>query len=250
MKVICKYASGSAAYGLLTSQSDKDESFIFLHTEISKIIGLDKHLYENKLDRATGLDSQGYELRHFLNLMRKGNSQMLELINNDKWLEKSAEFDLIQSKKRDLFDSATIYKCFRAYSYSERQLIFGRNNTGVLGEKRKKAIIDFGYSFRNASHAFRLIRAAVIFFTEDYFPVNIVEKDKEFGALIKDIKVNPQNHDPKKIEQDLINLEKDLDSAYNNRRITYKYNENVANRLCYDLYMSILIEKGKENARK
>ncbi len=238
MKIIAKYENGSKAYGLNTPESDYDISFLFVHTEMPKILGLSRHDHQNTLNDT--IDSVGFELRHFLNLLRKGNTACLEMLHNNVWLEKLPEFDLIQANKEKLLDSETIYKCFKGYSYSERNLIFGRAHVGRIGEKRKKAIETHGYSFRNASHCYRLIRTAIIFFNENIFPVNIVEYDKEFGALIKDIKVNPQNHKPEEIEKELIKLESILDESFVNRKVNYKYDVDFANKLCYDLYMPIL----------
>ena len=238
MKIIAKYEGGSKSYGLNNQDSDLDIRGCFLNTEISKIIGLSRHEHENKMDAEN--DVQLFELRHFLNLLRKGNTQCLEMLHNDVWLEKSIEFDYIQAKKCYLLDSEKIYKCFRAYSFSERNLIFGRAHLGRIGEKRKKAIETFGYSYRNCCHAFRLLRSAIIFFKEDYFPVNISECDKEFGAMIRDIKFNPEKYQPEKLEANLIDLEKELDYSFEQRKTNYIYNEEVANKICFELYMPIL----------
>ena len=169
MKILARYENGSKAYGLNNLDSDQDVAFLFLNTEISNILGLERHDHQNKLDDT--IDSVGFELRHFLSLLRKGNTTCLEMLHNNIWLEKSPEFDLIQTQREFLLDSQTIYKCFKGYSYSERNLIFGRAHLGRIGEKRKKALEEFGYSFRNASHCFRLIRTAIIFFKENYFRI-------------------------------------------------------------------------------
>ena len=248
MRIIAKYENGSKSYGLhIPNISDNDVAFLFLHTDISKIIGLEQQNHENKM--TDSIDSVGYELRHFLNLLRKGNVQCLEMLHNTIWLEKTKEFDLIQKNKEKFLDSKTIYNCFKGYSYSERNLIFGRAHLGRIGEKRKNAILEYGYSYRNASHCFRLLRTAIIFFNENYFPINIVEKDKVYGFLVKDIKINPQNHKPENLEKQLIELEKELDESYKNRKITYRYNNEVANQICYDLYFDIL-EKHKSTPKE
>ncbi len=211
---------------------------MFLNSDIATIVGLSRHDHQNTINES--VDSAGFELRHFLGLLKRGNTQCLEMINNDIWIEKTPQFDLIQSQKERLFDSETIYKCFRGYSFSERNLIFGRNHLGRIGEKRKEAIKTYGYSFKNCSHCYRLLRTGIIFFRDNYFPVNIVEKDKEYSELIKDIKFHPERYDPKVLEVQLIELEKELDDVYQNRKINYKYDFEFANLLCYQLYMPIL----------
>jgi predicted nucleotidyltransferase len=241
MKIIAKYLGGSHSYGLANADSDRDERFLFLNTKISDILGLSRHDHQNTLNSKD--DIQGFELRHFLNLLRRGNTQCLEMLNNSVWLEKTSAFDIIQSNKNRLLHSETIYKCFKGYSYSERNLIFGRAHLGRIGEKRAKAIEQHGYSFRNASHCFRLLRTAILFFKTNEFIVNIVETDKEYGELMKDIKFHPENHKPEQIELQLIELEKDLDEAYSNRNMAFNFDVDFANELCYRLYMPILNQK-------
>jgi predicted nucleotidyltransferase len=43
MKIIAKYENGSKSYGLNNQDSDKDIAFLFIHNDISKIIGLNRH---------------------------------------------------------------------------------------------------------------------------------------------------------------------------------------------------------------
>ena len=48
MKILCNYLGGSISYGLNTPTSDKDERYLFLHSDISKIIGLERQDHESK----------------------------------------------------------------------------------------------------------------------------------------------------------------------------------------------------------
>lgn len=240
MKIIAQFISGSRAYGLDTNDSDIDNRYLFLNTEISKIIGLNRHDHQNILNSSE--DSQGFELRHALNLLKKGNTQLLELIHNDKWIVCEPEFTYIQKNKENLISSEQLFKCLLGYVNGEKHIILGAN-TGKLGAKRKEQLEKFGYSYRNVVHALRLIRTGILFFRDNIYPVNIVESDKEYGEFIKDVKVNPQNH---KVEN-LINLiekfESDLKRYFDLRSINYTFNDELANNICYDLYMMILRNK-------
>jgi hypothetical protein len=239
MRILCEYYGGSLAYGLQTPESDKDVRGLYLSTEMSEIIGLQKN--EQQTTQNTIEDSCYYELRSFLKLINKSNSQCYEMIFNNKWIIKTPEFDLIQSNREKLLNSENLFKCLRGYAESEKRQIFGVD-TGKLGEKRKKAIELFGYSYRNASHAIRLLRCGAIFFKDNYYPVNIFEKDNEYGPLCKDIKVNPQNYNPKKIEKLIDKLDKELEIVFKNRGINYVFDYKFANSICYDLYLPILLD--------
>ena len=241
MKIICKYESGSKSYGLNTINSDLDISFLFLNTDISKIIGLNRQDHQNNLNRETNLDVVGYELRHWLNLLKKSNTQSLEILHNSIWLEKTSEFDFIQANKEKLYDSEKMFKCFKGYALSEKDLIFGYKHQGRIGEKRKSAIEKFGYSFRNASHAIRLIRTATIFFKYNFYPLKITDLDKNYGNLIADIKFNPQNHKPENLTKIFEELFVEFEKSFHERKINYKFDENFANDLCYKFYTPILL---------
>ena len=161
------------------------------------------------------------------------------MIFNEDWITKLPEFDLIQKNREKLFNSENLFKCLRGYAESEKRQIFGID-TGKLGEKRKKAIETYGYSYRNASHAIRLLRCGIIFFRDNYYPVNIFQKDKDYGPLCKDIKVNPQNYNPKEIEKLINELDKQLEIQFEKREINYNFDSKFANELCFDLYFPIL----------
>jgi predicted nucleotidyltransferase len=212
------------------------------HSKFSAGIGYEYvKSIENRLKKEDKtIDSNGYELRHFLNLLKRGNTQCLEMLHNNIWLRKTPEMDLIQYHKQFLIDSNTVYKTLKGYSYSERKLIFGTAHQGQIGDKRKKAVEKYGYSYRNASHAMRLIRAGILFFRTSNYPINIVKEDKEYGPTIFSIKTEPQFHKPELINEKLIKLEEQLNEAYQNRLSNFIFDDTIANRICYDLYMPIL----------
>lgn len=166
MKVLAKYLGGSHSYGLATPESDKDERYVFLHTDIPRILGLNRYDHESK--QTNGEDSFGWELRHALNLLKKGNTMVLEILYNEEWLEITEEFKYIQSFRNQLIDSRKLYKCLRGYCFSERQLVLGKR-TGVLGGKRKEALERLGYSYKNLVQFLRLCLAGLSFFKKVFF---------------------------------------------------------------------------------
>ncbi|NBQ69782.1 MAG: hypothetical protein EBU46_13540, partial [Nitrosomonadaceae bacterium] len=103
MKIICKMLGGSHSYGLQTATSDIDYRGVFLNTDVSTIIGLDR--FEHQDLKSDTEDSFYWELRHFLNLLRRGNTQGLELLFNQYWLEKDPVFQTIIDNRDQLVDT-------------------------------------------------------------------------------------------------------------------------------------------------
>lgn len=235
MKILAKYLGGSTSYGLATPESDKDERYIFLHTEISKILGLDRYQHESK--QTDSIDSFGWDLRHALNLLKRGNTMVLEILYNNDWLEVTPEFLYLQSFKNQLIDSHKLYKCLIGYCFSERQLVLGKR-TGLLGGKRKESLERFGYSPKNLVQYLRLCLAGTVFFQDGYFPVNIRKLDER--DLLFNIKTNPQNFNKETAIKLMDDFEIKLNNSYTNIKYIYQYNEKLANQLCYDLYFPIL----------
>ena len=239
MKILCKYYGGSYSYGLNTPTSDLDERFVFIHTEPSKIFGLERHDHQQRV--SNGEDIFGYEVRHFFSLLKTGNTMCLEMLYNDKWIEITEEFKYIQSYRNNLIDSHRLYKCLKGYCYSEKRLVLGER-TGLLGSKRKEALEKYNYSYKNLVQYLRLCLAGQIFFQEGIFPVYIRKYDK--CDLLFDIKTNPGKYNREQVEMLMELYEKELDMSYNNIKHIYTYDLSIANKICYYLYMPILNNYG------
>ena len=235
MKILCNYLGGSISYGLNIPLSDKDERYLFLNTEISKIIGLGRQDHEVK--QKDGEDKFGWEIRHFLNSLKRGNTMCLEMMYNDKWIILTDEFRHIQSFRKQLIDSHLLYKCLRGYCQSERALVLGKR-TGVLGGKRREHLDTYGYSYKNAVQFLRLCLCGTVFFQDGYFPVNITSVDT--SGLLFNIKTNPGKYTKDDVIKLMDEYETRLENSYNTIKIIYKYDDDIANNLCYDLYMPIL----------
>ena len=237
MKVICKFLGGSTAYGLNTPSSDKDERYLFLHTDVSRIVGLERYEHESRQNDTE--DVFGWELRHFLNLLNKGNTMCLEMLYNDQWLEISPEFKLIQEQKNNLISSDKLFSCLCGYCHSERAFVLG-SRTGKLGGKRFAALEKYGYSYKNAVQFLRLCVAGSIFFQKGYFPVNI--KDLPQYGEISNVKFNPGDYNRESAIELMDRYEKMLLGSYDSIKVKHTFNPAVANKLCMDLYMPILME--------
>lgn len=239
-KLICSYLGGSYGYGLnVEGLSDKDQRGVFLHLEPSKIIGLERFEHFSKQE---GLDDVFYwELRHFLNLLRKGNTMAVEMLFYGNWLSIEPEFRIIQQSRLDLIDSEKLFKCLMGYTYSERDLVLGKR-TGQLGGKRKEALEKYGYSYKNLVQYIRLCRAGEVFFQTGWFPVNI-RSDKEVGALLWSIKTKPEDYNAE-CAVDLMDKYLDkLKASFNTIKYKFTYKDEVANDILMQCYLPILNSK-------
>ena len=237
IQTIFSYLGGSHAYGLNNKDSDVDERGIFVNTEPSKIYGLETH--EHQENKET--DTFYMELRKFLKLLQKGNTQATEaLFVTDHILKTTDDFKYIQENKMQLLGSETLYKTLRGYIQGEKSLIIGHPLGKFLGEKRKTAITQYGYSYRNAVHAIRLLRCGILFFTTDKYPVNILREDLIFGDMMKDIKNNPQNHKVNDLLDLISTLEVTLNKAFEERSINHVFNMDCAVEICRRSYKKYL----------
>ncbi len=228
---------GSHAYGLNTASSDLDKRGVFCNLEINKVIGLDR--FEHQDIKIEGKDEFYFELRHFLCSLRKTNTQALEILFNNQWLDIEPEFEMIIQNRFELLDSAKLYKSLKGYIFGERRLVNGEKK-GLLGAKRREALEKYGYSFKNAVQCLRLCWAGRVFFTKGYFPVNIPKEDKGFGQFLMEIKTRPDKFPREAITVFINEEEHRLDYAFDNRTVDYRFNEKIANQICLDIYYPII----------
>lgn len=240
-KVICSYLGGSYSYGLYDPEkgSDRDERGIFLHLEPSKIIGLERFDHFSKQE---GQDDIFYwELRHFLNLLRKGNTMAVEMLFYGNWLSIEPEFRIIQQSRLDLIDSERLFKCLMGYTYSERELVLGKR-TGQLGGKRKEALEKYGYSYKNLVQYIRLCRAGEVFFQTGWFPVNI-RPDQEVGALLWSIKTKSEDYNAEYAVELMDKYLEKLKASFNTIKYQFTFKDEVANDILMRCYLPILNSK-------
>lgn len=242
MKVLAKYLGGSISYGLNTPESDRDERYVYIHTDYSKILGLEKDNF--KCIQNDVVDSFGWEIRHFLGLLRNGNTMSLEMMFNNTWIEASQAWIYIQTFSNQLISSHKLFKCLEGYCHSERRLTLGER-TGVLGGKRKGHLDTYGYSYKNLVQYLRLCLCGRIFFQDGVFPVNV--RSLPEGDLLYSIKTNPGKYSKEDASKLMDEYERLMKESYDSIKVVYEYNEDIANKLCYDLYMPILDPNNRLN---
>ena len=239
MKLICKMLGGSHSYGLNTAASDTDYRGVFLNTDVSTIIGLDR--FEHQDLKSATEDAFYWELRHFLNLLRRGNTQGLELLFNQYWLEKDPVFQTLIDNRDQLVDTQAMFRSLKGYIHSERRFANGER-TGELGSKRKAALNAYGYSPKNVVQLLRLCWAGAYFFRYGSFPVNVKDADRTFWSNLYDIKTKPDQFKKEELMAWVVRLETDMCRAFDSIKPSdhRQFNTEIANQLLVDAYMPIL----------
>lgn len=241
-EILCQYLGGSHLYGLNTPQSDEDIRYVFLNTEIGEILGLDRLEH---IDRRNATeDSFGMELRGFLNLLRKTNTQVMELLfaPTSAFTILNPQFKgLVLDSYTKLIDSDRFYKSLKGYIFTERRLALGER-AGTIGGKRFAQVEKHGYSPKNMVQLFRLTYAGIEFFRSGKFPVNMKEYNADIAARLLDIKINPEKYSPEELVAQTHGLEVVLDTTYAKTNIHYVFDLNYANEVCAKLYYSPILK--------
>lgn len=235
MNFLAKCVGGSHSYGLAGPDSDTDYRGVFINTDISHILGMTKEQNQTSTHKDPDKNAEGayFELRHFMQLLRKTNTMTLEILFNEDWIEKTPAFDLILEQKFELLDTKRFYHSLGSYMTNELRLMTGER-TGTLGGKRKAALDKYGYSPKNAVNLIRLCSAGRCFFEEGFFPLKI--KDQAMHSFLWNVKNNPQDF----IVEYLIGFISDeremFENAYIHKKFNYIFNEDVANDLLRKIY--------------
>lgn len=244
MRILVKVLGGSVSYGLNTPSSDEDIRYLFCHTEASKIVGLER--YDHQDSRGEGEDKFGWELRHFLNHLRKTNTAVMEILWNDAPLETTPEWQYIQSHRLSLIDSDRLFVSLLGYMHGERGLTLGDSRRGKLGGKRREALDFHGFSPKNLVNFIRLGFQGGILFKKGYFPVNLTNENKDFRDFLYEIKVNPGSINREQAIQLMDEAEERLKRDYDNKQFNYSFNFKLANDIVFDIYYKELSKIAKE----
>ena len=251
MKTICKMQGGSHSYGLNTPASDIDIRGVFLNDEINTLVGIDR--FEHLENRENEADDFLFELRRFLCLLRKGNTQALEMLFNDTWIAIDYEFSQVIAQRHNLIDPVRLFSCLQGYMHSERRLANGER-TGQLGSKRKAQLDKYGFSPKNFVQLFRLSYCGSTFFSTGEFPVNVVKHNAEFGAKLMAIKTQPELFKKEElnelVDKHLAGLTFVFETNKSEICSKFKFDQAVANELLLELYGPIIYDQYQALAQR
>lgn len=229
-KVVASLIGGSTLYGLNTPSSDVDYRGIYVTTDKKYIAGFEKmdsvvlspHAGDNE-------DATFYELGHYLKLLRKTNTQVMEMLfaPDSAFTYKHSFFDQIRMYPYRLIDSEKLKSSIQGYVQSELRLATGQRS-GQLGGKRKADVEKYGFSPKNFTQIFRLLRVGIEFFDNGVYMVNIKEHSPTLHAWLMDIKSNPEKYTCEQLEK-LVNQElKVLEVSIKNSKVNFKFDIDFA----------------------
>lgn len=236
MKLLCKQLGGSHSYGLSTLNSDVDFRGVFINTDKSSLIGLGRHDFQKGQANS---DEFYTELRNAFRLLRSGNTQMIELLYADEWIEISPEWEFIRSFRHQLVDSDQLFKCLRGYMQGELKLANGER-TGKLGSQRKAAIDKYGFSPKNFVQLLRLAWCGVTYFTDGFFPVNVGAHAPVFQEKLLNIKTHPEQYTKEALNHHVKEWEDLLVKSYESRHVKTTFNQELADDLCLRIYRPLI----------
>jgi predicted nucleotidyltransferase len=234
MRLLCKQLGGSHSYGLDTPQSDVDYRGIFVNTDMASVIGMNKN--EHKTSQSEEKDEAYWEFRNAMKLLRDGNSQVVELLFTDEWVEISPEWLEVQKRRTELVSTDKLYTMLKGYGQSELRLANGER-AGKLGGKRQAALEKYGFSPKNFVQLYRLYWAGINYFESGIFPVRI---RGDVAKNLLEIKTQPENFTKEQLNAEAAEWEAALHKAYNNRMVVTEFNEELANQLCLKVYAPIV----------
>lgn len=236
--IICRAYGGSRLYNLfIEGVSDFDERGVFLHNDIHNVIGLGR--FEHQESRAGGEDVEFKEFRAALTLIRNGNTQMLELLHNQNWLEITPLWQKVQANRAKLLDSIKIFKCLSGFAQSEIRAAFGETTGRISGPVRKAALEKYGFSPKNVVHALRLLYTGIIFFDTGQYLVNL-DNWSAFREHLMEVKTNPHKLSAENLKKLCLEYDADMKQAFDNRKLDFKFDEGFADSLILEAYLPIL----------
>lgn len=233
-------------YGLNTPESDYDERYIFMNDSLSKIIGLER--FDHIEGRSNDEDKFGFELRHYLTLLKKTNTQVVEIIYANEYIEIDPLFrKLVVENRHRLIDTERMFKSLSGYIQSERRLANGER-TGELGGKRKAALDKYGFSPKNYVQLFRLTACGISFIEHQVFPTKVSEVYPDLAKWLMHLKTKPEDFKKEELNALVDAREQDLKNAFEKRDKSkdLKFDNDLANEILLEFYYTTL---AKEYAR-
>ena len=238
-KLLVRVMGGSHSYGLSTPTSDVDYRGVFVNTDLSHLLGLKKD--EILVSQNNEEDTVMTEFRHALKLLKNANTQVVELLYTDTFETVTTEWREVVACREKLVDSTTLFKCLRGYMQGELKLANGERS-GKLGGKRKESLEKYGFSPKNFVQLFRLAWAGKLYFEKGYFPVNVKLEDPQWATSLLDLKMHPTHYTKDQLNDWAKTWEDALVKAYETRKHSTIFSDEVADSLCKDVYGPLIAE--------
>jgi len=232
-KLIFQGVGGSHLYGLDWKGSDIDWRIIYQTTNPIYVYGL----RENKTYCGTSEeeDFASYELRHFMRLMAKSNTQVAEMMfcDDEHIIHCDKTFRTIRENKYKLLDTDCLYNSLRGYLHNERRLALGERS-GQLGGKRKADIDERGYSHKNVVQFIRLCEVGRGLFEGGTYSVSM--KNSYLYPLLMKIKTQPDEFSKEEVAILLDEYENLFMIGYTNRKFNFSFDYDLAGDILKNAY--------------
>lgn len=225
-RLLVELVGGSHLYGLNTKDSDVDYRGIFLATDPKYLSGL-KQIESYVVDGE--VDATYYELTRYLCLLRKSNTQVLEILfaPDSAFTYKHPAFEELQDNRYNLIDSNTLKSSLKGYVFSEMRLATGER-TGQLGGKRKQSLDEFGFSPKNFTQILRLCEVGIKFFDTGEYMVNVKNDNPQLHSLLIEIKTNPAKFSKEQLTAMVHASYEKLCEKMDASTVNFQFNEEIA----------------------
>lgn len=232
-KVIASLVGGSTLYGLNTPSSDVDYRGIYVATDKKYKAGFEK-MDSVVLSPHNGdtEDATYYELGHYLRLLQKTNTQVMEILfaTDSAFVYKNPLFDQIRMHSYRLIDSEKLKSSIRGYVHSELRLATGERS-GQLGGKRKADVEKYGFSPKNFVQIFRLIRVGIRFFDTGVYMVDVKEYSPTLHAWLMSIKTDPSKYTCAELKEYVSYELEALETSIKNSKVDLKFDIEFASNI-------------------
>lgn len=226
---LCVLLAGSHLYGLQHSGSDEDHRGVYLNSKKSEVLGLLENNSYTSSDTSSS-DFAYYSLSRFFDLLRKTNTNTIEILFAPEYLLVTEDFKRIKEKRNEFIDSSRLVSSVKGYMFSEIRLALGER-TGRLGGKRKTALEKYKFSPKNISSLLRIRHCLKEFLKNGEWPCVITGPLKDLSMRLK---LHPEEFSLDEIkdltEAARIEVESMTDT------LSMKFNSELAAEIMWDIY--------------
>lgn len=226
---ICLLLGGSHLYGINGPNSDEDMRGVYITDSLPSVFELERD------ENVTGAGEQDYayfEAARFIQLLKKTNTNSLELLfaPDDAFLILRDDFKYIRRYSDSLVDSGKLLASLKGYAHNEIRLALGER-TGRLGGKRKTALEEFGYSYKNVANLICLVHQVGTFLQTGEFKVRLEGEIKELCLSIKTV---PQDWPLDKIIPIVEDCREKVESVED--KINRQFDNKIAGNILWEIY--------------
>lgn len=172
---------GSMAHGMWTSPKDNPNSIddrdviSIVVPPLEYYIGFHKEFGSKGTTeiKKNEWDILIYELRKTINMLYKGNPNILSLLwTDDNYIISQTPAGEILRNHRDIFVGRHVYQSFIGYAKAQFVKMERGAYRGYMGERRKALVDKYGYDVKCGAHLIRLLRMGIEFLSTGQLQVD------------------------------------------------------------------------------